>query len=253
MITVVPDLAGTPSDDLADVLAIGRSDVTFFSVNMSARHPEGRDADFLRWHTFDHRPEHARVAGLRGSMRVVSTPKCRAARAASHGRYDAVDHVMTYLFSAVEAVDSGVALSKALGRAGRMPFSLPPIERGDYQVDGMKAAARIKIGADVLPWWPARGLYIIIERIDRGGAPAGELADIPGVGGTWWGSSEIESEASGAAPLQVTYCFLDDDPVATAKRLSPALEKRWADSGVEPRLAAPFYPVVGFDCDRYLP
>ena len=156
-----------------------------------------------------------RVAGLRGSLRVVSTPQCRAARAASHGQYDAVDHVMTYLFSGVEGLDSGVALSKALGRAGRMPFSLPPIERG--------------------------------------GAPAGELADIPGVGGTWWGSSEIESKASAAAPLQVTYCFLDDDPVATAKRLSPALEKRWADSGVEPRLAAPFYPVVGFDCDRYLP
>ncbi len=186
MITVVPDLAGTPSDDLPDVLATGRSDVTFFSVNMSARHPEGRDADFLRWHTFDHRPEHARVAGLRGSLRVVSTPQCRAARAASHGQYDAVDHVMTYLFSGVEGLDSGVALSKALGRAGRMPFSLPPIERG--------------------------------------GAPAGELADIPGVGGTWWGSSEIESKASAAAPLQVTYCFLDDDPVATAKRLSPALE-----------------------------
>ena len=114
----------------------------------------------------------------------------------------------------------------------------------------MRAAPRIKIGVDVLPWWPVRGLYILIE---QGVAPAGELAYIPGVGGTWWGSSEVEQGDSAAAPSQVTYCFLDDDPVDTAKRLSPALEKRWADSAIEPRLAAPFYAVVGFDCDRYLP
>ena len=42
MIRVVPELAGTPSDDLPYVLATGHSDVTFFSVNMSARHPQGR-------------------------------------------------------------------------------------------------------------------------------------------------------------------------------------------------------------------
>jgi hypothetical protein len=251
MMTVVPELAGTPSDDLPDVLASGRSDVSFFSVNLSARHPDGRDADFLRWHTFDHRPEHARVSGLRGSLRLVSTPECRTARAASHGHYDRVDHVMTYLFSGVEAWDSGYALSKALGRAGRMPLALPSIERGDYQLDGMKAAPRIKIGADVLPWWPARGVYLLIE---HGVAPAGDLADVPGVGGTWWGSAEVpQRDSTAAVTLQVTFCFLDDDPVTTADRLAPALEQRWAGPELEPRLAAPFYPVVGHECDRYLP
>ena len=58
---------------------------------------------------------------------MVLTPQCRASRAASHAEYDAVDHVMTYLFSGVEALNSGLALSKALGQAGRMPFSLPPV------------------------------------------------------------------------------------------------------------------------------
>jgi hypothetical protein len=53
--------------------------------------------------------------------------------------------------------------------------------------------------------------------------------------------------------LQITYCFLDDDPVATARRLPDALEKRWADTGVVPLLAAPFYPVVGNDYDRHVP
>jgi hypothetical protein len=188
---------------------------------------------------------------VRGSLRLVSTPECRAARAASHDQYDAVDHVMTYLFAAEAAVTSGRALSQALRRAGRMPLSLPAIERGDYHLDGMRAAPRIKIGAEVLPWWPARGMHVIIE---RGLAPAGELADIPGVGGVWWASTTLQQgPTSEASPIQVTYCFLDDDPVATAPRLSPALDRRWAGGGLEPRLAAPFYLVGGHDCDSHLP
>ena len=46
-----------------------RSDVTTLFVSMSARHPEGQDADYLEWHTFDHRPEQQRLASLRTSVR----------------------------------------------------------------------------------------------------------------------------------------------------------------------------------------
>jgi hypothetical protein len=53
--------------------------------------------------------------------------------------------------------------------------------------------------------------------------------------------------------MQATYCILDADPIDTARTLYAALEKRWTAGRVVPRLAAPFYPVVGFDCDRYLP
>jgi hypothetical protein len=44
----------------------------------------------------------------------------------------------------------------------------------------------------------------------------------------------------------------DDDTVATAERLRPALSNRWVE-GIEPLLAAPFHPVAGFEYDRYLP
>jgi hypothetical protein len=249
--SVVPELTGTPSDDIAAISAIGETDVSLFTVNMSARHPDGRDADFLRWHTYDHRPEHYRIRGLRGSLRLVSTPQCRAARARSDGHYDRVDHVMTYLFSDAESVNTGVALSQLLRTEGRMPYSLPAIERGDFRLDGMRAAPRIKIGATVLPWWPAQGMYMLLE---QGRAPADELVDIPGVGGVWWASTEAHTGSSdGVDRLQVTYCFLDDDPVATAPRFSATLHRRWADSGIRPRLAAPFYTVSGDDCDRHLP
>jgi hypothetical protein len=158
---------------------------------------------------------------------------------------------MTYLFSDPAAVKSGVALSEALRKQGRMPYSLPAIERGEYHWEGMKAAPRIKIGADVLPWWPARGIYMLLE---RGVAVADDLVAVPGVGGAWWASNGSRSTSSDTVePLQVTYCFLDEDPVATAKRLLSTLERRWASGEVIPRLAAPFYPVTGYDWDRYLP
>src|SRR5262245_52664609 len=180
----MPALVGTPSDDVAEILATGRTDITTLFVSMSARHPEGRDVDYLEWHFFDHRPEQHRLASLRASFRVVSTPACRAARAATHARYDAVDHVMTYLFADLAGLEAFGTLGAALANAGRTPYLLPAVERAVYRLTGTIAAPRIKIGADVLPWWPARGVYLLVE---RGEASASELVEVPGVAGAWWG------------------------------------------------------------------
>ena len=68
-------------------------------------------------------------------------------------------------------------LNAALRNAGRAPYLLPLVERGVYQVDGIAAAPRIKVGADVLLWWSAKGVYFIIE---RGGTPVADLLDVPG-------------------------------------------------------------------------
>jgi hypothetical protein len=46
---------GTPSDQVAEVVATGRGDITTAFVSMARRHPDGTDADSLRWHTLDHR------------------------------------------------------------------------------------------------------------------------------------------------------------------------------------------------------
>ena len=74
-------LPGTPSDDVDGVLAAGRGDIGTLFVSMARRHPDGRDAEYLRWHTLDHRPEQHRLSGVRASLRLVSTPACRSARA----------------------------------------------------------------------------------------------------------------------------------------------------------------------------
>jgi hypothetical protein len=249
----MPLLQGTPSDDAEAVLATGRTDVTTIFVSMSARHPQGRDAEYLAWHTLDHRPEQYRLASLRGSLRVVSTPECRTARAASDPRYDAVDHIITYYFTDLDGLGPFAALGAALGDAGRMPYVFPAVERGVFRLDGAVAAPRAKVGSDVLGWFPPRGLYLLIE---RGEQSPSALVDVPGVAGAWWGATvplDVPYATADNAGLQFTYCFLDDDPVETATRLHPSLDARWAGGAVEPLLAAPFHTLVPHEWERYLP
>ena len=249
----VSALVGTASDECPEILAVGRTDVTTIYTSLSRRHPEGLDADYLEWHSLDHRPEQHRLAQLRASFRMVSTPACRAARAASDERYDEADHLQTYFFTDLSAMDSFNELSVALRNAGRAPYLLPLVERGVYRVDGMAAAPRIKVGADVLLWWSAKGVYFMIE---RGAATAADLLDVPGVGGAWWGGAEpleppfTTRDNSG---LHVSYLFLDDEPAEVAERLRPRLEQRWSTTGNEPLLAAPFHSLVAYEWDRYVP
>jgi hypothetical protein len=219
---------------------------------MSARQPEGRDAEYLRWHTLDHRPEQYRLASIRGSLRLVSTPECRAARAAKDERYEAVDHVMTYLFDDVAGLGEFNDLGAALREVGRIPYLLPVVERGVYGLQGMVAAPRMKVGADVLAWWPVLGAYLLVE---RGNVPVTDLVEVPGVAGAWWAGAVPTEPLFSTAEVgtQITYCFLDDDPVGTAERLRPVLEQRWSDARVEPLLAAPFHTLVPHDWERYLP
>ena len=266
-------LAGTPSDEVPAILELGRSGVSAIFVSMSGRHPDGDDATYLRWHTFDCRPEQHRLPALRASQRLVSTPACRAVRAASEGGYDPVDHVMTYFFADVSGLKPFTQLTAALRDAGRKPYMdgrdgevarlLPQLEQGLYRLAGMAAAPRVKVGADVLPWLPLRGVYLLVE---QGQAPVRELVEVPGVAGVWWGTTEQPdtqltefSADAGAAALvedagqQIAYCFLDEDPVAVAEPMRAVLAERWKSTGVSPLLAAPFHPVLGYEYDRYLP
>jgi hypothetical protein len=245
-------LPGTPSDEVAEILAAGRGEITTLFVSMATRHPHGKDAEYLRWHTLDHRPEQHRLAAVRASLRLVSTPACRSARAISDGPLDAVDHVMTYFFTSTAGLQDFNELSTALGNAGRKLPLLPPVERGVYEVQCKAAAPRVKLGADVLPWLPVRGAIVLVE---RGSASPNPLLEVDGVAGVWSALSlRVDASLASAQENQtITYCFLDDDPIATAQRLHPVLKARWAESDIEPLFAAPFFVVVPYEWDRYVP
>jgi hypothetical protein len=245
------ELSGAPSDELPHVLAVGAPDVEMIFTSLSAREQNGRDAEYLQWHSLDHRPEQYRIAGLRHSLRLVSTPACRAARAFSDARYSAVDHVMTYFFAAAAALDQFRALSEALA-GERRPFRLPSVDSNYFRLAGKVAARSARAGADVIPWRPARGVYLLIE---RGLASPASLVEIPGVAGIWWHQGG-KSPAPGfpdAGGMQLSYCFLDEDPVQVAERLRAPLEQRWRSGAAAPLLAAPFYTLVPFEWQRYLP
>jgi hypothetical protein len=241
------ELPGTPSDAVDGVLATGRGDISTLFVSMATRHPEGLDAEYLQWHTLDHRPEQHRLSAVRASLRLVSTPACRLVRPPGDAQFDAVDHVMTYFFSDRGGLRPFNDRSNALGDAGRKLALLPPVERGVFDVVDKAAAPRVKVGADVLPWWPVRGVFLLLERQS---APATTLLNIDGVIGVWSATAKPSEEPPGR---HLTYCFLDDDPVTVAQRLIPALEQRWDDVGQRPLLAAPFHPVVPHEWNRYVP
>lgn len=254
------ELHGTPSDQLPDVLATGDGDVTAVFVSLSARHPDRRDAEYLEWHTLDHRAEQHRLPGLRGSLRFVSTPECRSARAAADPRYEATDHIMVYLFADQAPMDAFYGLGEVLFKAGRMQHRLPAVEGDLYLVKGKTASPRAVAGADVLPWRPARGLYLLVE---LGTASPDHLIEIDGIAGVWWAatdSEEIEARSwfgsltsSDEGVKQVSLCFIDGDPIDVAQRIQPVLEERWADGSAQPLLAAPFHTVVPYEWSRHLP
>jgi hypothetical protein len=244
-------LEGTSSDQLPDVLATGQTAIRHAFISLSAREPSGRDADYIEWHSLDHRPEQYRLPELRNSLRLVSTPACRKARAASVGKYDAVDHVMTYLFTDAGGIPGFTALGGALHVGGRMPLRLPTIDFMTADLAGKIAAPRAVAGADVIPWRPAVGVYLIIE---EGQASPASLAELPGVAGVWWYTGAVAPAPYGADARgrQFTYCYLDDDPTAAAA-LGEAMQSRWRSGEVRGLLAAPFFTIVPFDWARHLP
>jgi hypothetical protein len=255
LILMAMEMSGRPSDLVPDVLRMGSTDVRLGVLSMSARSPDGLDAEYLEWHALDHLPEQYRIPGIRSGQRWASTPACRAARVAGDARFEATDHVVLYLFAdpVVPSLDTFFDLGAALGAAGRMPLRLPPVELGGYQLVGRSASPRIVAGADVLPWRPARGAYLLIE---RGGADndLADLVDVPGVAGTWrFRGGRPYPRLADTTGLHLTVCYLDDDPVEVGGRIAKQLADRWASGRVVPMLGAPFEVVVPWAWDRSLP
>lgn len=233
----------------------GGTDVRVAVVSMSARHPDGRDAEYLEWHGLDHLPEQFRLAGIRAGTRWVSTPACRAARAASVGRYDEADHVVAYLVAepVASTLDDFFGLGAALREAGRMPLRLPPVELAGWELGSSAAAEAALVGADVLPWRPMRGVYLLLE--EGPPAPVEALLAVPGVAGAWAydGSDRLHDRLAPVAGRCLTTLFLDGDPAEVGADLAPVLADRWASAEVVPHLAAPFVTVTPFAWDRHLP
>jgi hypothetical protein len=233
-------------------LAAGSTDVTTLFVSFSAREPAGRDEDYLEWHSLDHRPEQHRIRGLRQSLRFVSTPDCRALRAANQPPYDRVDHVMTYFFTDPGCLEPFGVLSDALTEE-RRPLSLPSVGYSLFDLAGKAAAPRAVVGADVLPWRPMLGAYLVLE--EGAVPPDAALLDAEGVAGAWWFTGTVAHTpfTIDSRGLQLTVLFLDDDPVSVARELVEPMAQRANLHGSAVLLAAAFHTIAPFAWGRHLP
>ena len=211
---------------------------------MATRHPDGTDAEYLQWHTLDHRPEQHRLSAVRASLRLVSTPACRAARAVERRAFRPGRSRDDLLLQRHRG--SGW-ISHAVRGAGRRRSQTATL-----------AARRTRRLRRCRAEWPRRGSKSA-PTCCRGGRPAActcywkrtrhrrpnwSTSTASQESGRWPRSTSVRTLASARAGQQLTYCFLDDDPVATAARLRPVLEKRWNATDIDPLFAAPFHPVV---------
>jgi hypothetical protein len=222
------------------------AEVRLTVISMSARSPDGDDAAYLQWHGLDHMPEQYGIPAVVHAQRWVSTPSCRAARSEGSAALAPTDHVVQYLFAgaAGPALDRFFALGAELNQAGRMPLRLPPVELGAYTLAATFASPKALVDADVLPWRPCRGAYLLVTEnlID-----AHALCTIPGVAGVWrYEGGQFHERLADTSKRHLAVCYLDDDPIDVGARITGTLTH-------PALLGAPFMSVVPFDWNRSLP
>lgn len=243
---------------------MNRVKVAFFSL--SRRSPDGNDRSYLAWHQLDHMPEQYQLSGLVLGQRWVSTPACRAARAAEVGEWSEVEHVVCYLMGdpVDQTIDDFYALGGSLADAGRFPRSLPSSYRGGLGLVETRAAARVLISPEVVPFRPHRGIYLIVEALpeDVPGQNPGqypghdgleELVAVPGVAGAWRyaSSATFRHPRFSEGDVEMTVCYLDDDPATVAGRIGPVVSRVAAERPTRLELAAPFESMMAWDLDGF--
>jgi len=265
-----------PSDRDERVSAAGGGDVSFAVVSMSERAADGDDAGYLRWHMLDHLPEQYRIDGLRWGQRWRSTDACRAARVAEAEPFDRVDHVVTYLFGGAgegpvdAALDTFFELGGALRAAGRMPVALPRVLVSGWEVVEKRASDRTLVGAAVVPWRPARGVYVIVDELGPDLPPLDDtppdilpaygatddrldrLVAVDGVAGAWTyrDGHARHRRLESCSGCRLTICHLDGDPVATGLALGELLLEHHRADRTLPLFAAPFEVVQPWSWER---
>jgi hypothetical protein len=216
--------------------------------SLSASSPDGDDSRYLRWHLLDHLPQQYEIPGMMLGQRFVSTPACRALRQAESDRFEPVNHFVYYLFEepVAPAVDAFFALRDHLIEIGRFPERLPNrLVYGGEPVE-THAAASAAVTAEVVPFRPNRGAYLLIEQ--GGDEPArwprdqvDALLDVDGVAGMWsFTPTSLRPDEFSKSGYRVAIVYLDDDPAIVAKPINSIVKERWGKAGITPAFAAPF-------------
>lgn len=240
---------------------MNRVKVGFFSF-VEVTDPSEHHA-YNEWHQFDHMPEQFQIPGVVFGERWVSTPACTAARLASSDQLAPIHYMALYLMAEPvgPTLDQFQELGARLGALGRFHRQRHSHLSGAWHFLQADAARRVLVSPEVVPWRPAKGVYVIVEEpvgetpdkeaIDRwvqevNTTQVPAMLDVPGVVGVWsFGLSPVyrrDNWSPGRA--RITVSWLDDDPLKVAESLGPVVARRWDDAPVRPLLAGPMEKVI---------
>jgi hypothetical protein len=184
--------------------------VGFFSFTEVTDPREHRS--YNEWHQLDHMPEQFPLRGIAYGQRWVSTPACRAARAASTELLDPIQYVTLYLMT--EPVDETLrdffALGKELHEQDRFHQHRKAHLSGPFSLVATAAAARVLISAEAVPFRPHRGIYVVVQPTDPLAMSVDAAVSMPGVAGTWAFADE---------QLRITVMWCDGDVLDVAARV----------------------------------
>ena len=101
-------------------------------------------------------------------------------------------------------------------------------------VEGYAAPSAL-VTAEVVPYRPNRGMYLVVELPDDPSAPPAwapehveALLDIDGVAGMWtFTASTLRPDRFDSTGYSITACYLDGDPVEVAKPIADVFTERW--------------------------
>lgn len=229
----------------------GRASVGFFSFTEV---PAPAHRSYNEWHQLDHLPEQYTLPGIVHGERWVAAPDCVAARLVDDELLGRAQYVTLYLMAEpVEPlIDEFGALGAQLREVGRFHEERTALLAGGWRVTGAATSPSLPITPAVIPWRPARGVFVLVEQ--DGGLDPGPAAllDVDGVAGGWTFAPDPGLTRSWwlMQPYRITVLWLDEDPVATTARFEPTLRERWA-GGTTPVLAGPLRTVVAWEWDWF--
>jgi len=226
--------------------------------------PAGPDDDgsYLKWHLLDHMPEQFQLPGIVHASRWIADGAYLDGRIAGGGHLEHVGNVVNYFVGdpAQQTLDDFMELGGRLAEKGRFPEVRPSLQLRMLALLGWYSSPQALISAEVVPWRPHRGVVVIVEE-PTGDHPADWLQwlhldhmpavlSVPGTAGAWlYGSTafwNLHPRAQGA-PQYVSVVYIDGDPLAVARELTPLIEQRWASGAVRPLFAGPLRTMIHWD------
>lgn len=217
---------------------------------------------YNEWHQLDHLPEQFPLPGIVYGQRWVSTPACRSARAVSDPSLDPIHYLTCYLMTdpIEETLDDFFDLGVRLRELDRFHQHRRAHLTGPFRIGGTVAAPRVLVSGAAIPFRAHRGIYVIVEELhdDTSGATAGddpELLETPGVAGMWTFTTPtgLTSRRWSPGARQITVCWLDDDPLQVAERISPLVlaRRERLESVANVTFAGPFETITPWEWDWF--